>query len=365
MKLKPSLIRKLFKIMPFGLIWGLFGLLYVLIEYGLLGDSKIYPSTQNPYLSASSLMLTPIGSSLLGLLLGTIEVVFLNNLFAARPFWQKIFFKTVFYLVAIITLLIILTLFTNSIALSLPFFHADVINSVLQFFLNFAFWSIVIYGAFIAMITLFVHEVSEYLGGNIFNNFFIGKYHQPREEERVFMFLDMKASTTIAEQLGHLKFFRLLNKYYADITDAIVQTQGEVYQYAGDEIIVSWDFKKGIASNNCIQCFFTIKDIFQRLTNNYVAEFGLVPGFKAGFHYGTVTTGEIGVLKKEIFFTGDVLNTTARIQATCNEVGTDILVSGQLIENLMLNDDFQLIDIGERELKGKREKIQLFSINKK
>ena len=141
------------------------------------------------------------------------------------------------------------------------------------------------------------------------------------------MFLDMKSSTTIAEQLGHVEYFRLLNKYYADISDAIIQTAGEVYQYAGDEIIVSWDLKNGLANNNCIRCFFLIKKTFKKVSESYIKRFGLTPEFKAGFHYGKVTTGEIGVIKKEIFFTGDVLNTTARIQAKCNEFGTDILIS--------------------------------------
>jgi adenylate cyclase len=43
-----------------------------------------------------------------------------------------------------------------------------------------------------------------------------------------------------------------------------------------------------------------------------------------------VTTGEIGVLKKEIIFTGDVLNTAARIQGLCNQFNVDILISGDL-----------------------------------
>jgi adenylate cyclase len=63
----------------------------------------------------------------------------------------------------------------------------------------------------------------------------------------------------------------------------------------------------------------------------------LVPEFKAGFRYGKVTTRKIGVLKKGIFFTRDILNTTARIQAGCNEFGTDILTSEKLISQLNFN----------------------------
>jgi class 3 adenylate cyclase len=104
------------------------------------------------------------------------------------------------------------------------------------------------------------------------------------------MFLDMKASTTIAEQLGNSKYFKLLNKYFSDTTNAIIQTSGEVYQYAGDEIIVSWDLETGLANNNCIRCFFMVKDSFQKLSGSYIERFDLVPEFKAGFHCGKVIT---------------------------------------------------------------------------
>ncbi len=362
--LTPEHKRNLTKIIPFGIIWGGFGLLYVLIEYGIMGDAKVYPSTNNPYDFNSSLIITPLACFIMGTLLGTIEILFLNKLFISRTFWQKILFKTTFYLLLILILLFTISFITSSMRLDLPMFHPQVIQSIIQFASNFVFWSIVIYSGVITMLSLFISEVSDYLGGSAFNNFFTGKYHHPREEERIFMFLDMKSSTTIAEQLGHVEYFQLLNKYYADTTEAIIQTSGEVYQYAGDEIIVSWNLKNGLANNNCICCFFRIKETFHTLSESYIKRFGLIPEFKAGFHYGKVTTGEIGVLKKEIFFTGDVLNTTARIQASCNEFETDILISEELTLQLDLNKMYDLNEIGECELRGRQEKVTLFSISK-
>jgi len=362
--LTPEHKRNLTKIIPFGIIWGGFGLLYVLIEYGIMGDAKVYPSTNNPYDFNSSLIITPLACFIMGTLLGTIEILFLNKLFISRTFWQKILFKTTFYLLLILILLFTISFITSSMRLDLPMFHPQVIQSIIQFASNFVFWSILIYSGVITMLSLFISEVSDYLGGSAFKNFFTGKYHHPREEERIFMFLDMKSSTTIAEQLGHVEYFQLLNKYYADTTEAIIQTSGEVYQYAGDEIIVSWNLKNGLANNNCIRCFFRIKETFHILSESYIKRFGLIPGFKAGFHYGKVTTGEIGVLKKEIFFTGDVLNTTARIQASCNEFETDILISEELTLQLDLNKMYDLNEIGECELRGRQEKVTLFSISK-
>ena len=76
---------------------------------------------------------------------------------------------------------------------------------------------------------------------------------------------------------------------------------------------------------------------------------------EAGLHCGKVTTGEIGALKKEIIFTGDVLNATARIQGLCNRYEVDILVSAELIDTLNPDPEYQFKSMGKTELKGKSE----------
>ena len=363
--MRPNQKRDLAKIVQFGIVWVIGGILYSLVEYGILGDSKIYPSTKNLYEFKTSMLSAILSSLVIGLLIGTIETRLVNSYFETRKFWQKLVHKTGLYVTLIIVLLLISFLVVSSIRLNVSIFDPKAMESVFQFIGNFSFWSIMIFAGAITISAIFIAEVSDYLGGGIFNNFFTGKYHHPREEERIFMFLDMNSSTTIAEKLGHKYYFQLLKKYYADLTEAIIQSGGEVYQYAGDEIIVSWDLKKGLADNNCIQCFFNIKKTFQSTSDEYIKRFGLVPKYKAGFHYGKVTTGEIGVLKKEIFFTGDVLNTTARIQSICKQYETDILISKDLLSLLNRNDTYKVVPIGKCKLKGRNKKIGLFTIEYK
>ncbi|MXV50269.1 hypothetical protein GS399_04740 [Pedobacter sp. HMF7647] len=105
-----------------------------------------------------------------------------------------------------------------------------------------------------------------------------------------------------------------------------------------------------------------MKESLASQAGKYEKRFGLVPSFKAGFHCGKVTTGEIGVLKKEIIFTGDVLNTTARIQALCNQFNSEIIISGDLLKTLGPNS-YKTKSLGESQLKGREEKIELFSVS--
>ena len=76
---------------------------------------------------------------------------------------------------------------------------------------------------------------------------------------------------------------------------------------------------------------------------------------------GEVTTGEIGEIKKEIIFTGDVLNTVARIQRLCNIYDVDILISDDLMKRLNPDSSFQIKTFGESQLRGKDNKIELFT----
>jgi adenylate cyclase len=175
----------------------------------------------------------------------------------------------------------------------------------------------------------------------------------------------MRSSSAIAENLGHVKYFEMLREYYSDMSESIIEHSGEIYQYVGDEIIVSWRLASGQKDNNCIRCFFAIQAAFKKQQNKYIERFGVLPGFKAGLHVGKVTTGELGDLKKEITFTGDVLNTTSRIQGLCNANRVDLIISGDLKHRLNLQPPLEIISLGETELRGKEEKIELFSVRMK
>lgn len=184
------------------------------------------------------------------------------------------------------------------------------------------------------------------------------------EVERIFMFLDIRSSTTIAEELGHVQYFELLNDFFRDIAEPISNNKGHIYQYVGDEVVVSWDMSEGVTDSNCLQCFFDIVDMMGSLTQKYQSKYAVNPTFKAGMHFGKVSTGTVGTLKKEIIYTGDVLNTASRIEGLCNKHNVDLLLSKELIDLLPLNNDYLPKRIGEISLRGKSTEIMLFTIER-
>lgn len=226
------------------------------------------------------------------------------------------------------------------------------------FISNFILWGL------ITLFTLFILQVNDKFGPGILLKFLAGKYHQPKKEERIFMFMDMRSSTTIAEQIGNEKYFNLLNDLFADVTDTILNHQGEIYQYVGDEIVISWSVSKGVKEANCLNCFMEIQQKLIEMRSIYKQKYGVTPEFKAGIHYGMVMAGEVGVIKKDIIYSGDVLNTTARIQELCNQHQVELLISKETFDLIPDRNAFELKHVGNIELRGKKTLVDVNAVSK-
>ena len=360
MKVRHRYKRYLNQALSSGFIWLVFGVVYSLLEYGIMGRETIYPSTGNQYSFPNSIVFISLGSFVTGAFQGFAEAAWMGRLFKEKPLWSKVLVKGFYYLLFLIVFLSIIVIAMNAYYYGISLFDVSLWKIYLGFINRFPFWSIIIYAGLALTVVLFISEVNLYLGIGMFRNFFLGTYHRPRKEIRVFMFLDMKSSTRIAETLGHERYFEFLNMYYACMSGPIVETYGEIYQYVGDEIVVSWPRKAGLSQNNCLQCFELISRSIREQEEAFFQKFKIVPDFKAGYHIGEVTAGEIGDIKKDLIYTGDILNTAARIQAECNNYNAKVLLSGALATELTDVDNYTLVEIGQLLLRGKQESIQLF-----
>lgn len=210
----------------------------------------------------------------------------------------------------------------------------------------------------------FIRIANEKFGKGVFLKMLLGKYRKPTEERRIFMFLDLKSSTTIAEQLGHFKYSQLIQDCFYDLNEIVPSYNAEIYQYVGDEVVLSWPYEKGLAQNNCIRLFFEFRDLLIQKQEYYQEKYDVVPTFKAGLHGGSLMVAEVGVVKKELAFHGDVINTSARIQSECNNYGVSLLISEQLMYDLENTKSYVSKSLGSIVLKGKNEAVTIYSLSK-
>lgn len=297
----------------------------------------------------------PVIGILLGLPLALLE----ESGFAARlrrlPFSAALLGKTITYL-SIVTAVFLGTAFMGGLL------RGQTITDYLTY-LRSADFRLQIGAAFLLyLVILFFRQVDRLLGPGILLRYVTGRYHRPKKERRVFMFLDLKSSTMIAEQLDEESYYSLVNDFFRDITEPVLDTSAEIYEYVGDEVVLAWTLEEGLSDANCLKVFFMIDDVIARKRDHYLRRYGLAPEYKAGVHSGDVIIAEIGDLNKQIVYNGDVLNTTARIHASCNRLGKRLLVSRALIDQLALPSDYAVEPLGAVELKGKADPVHLVAL---
>jgi adenylate cyclase len=191
-----------------------------------------------------------------------------------------------------------------------------------------------------------------------------GRYHYPVEESRIFLFADVVGSTGIAERLGHMAYSSFLRDCFSDISEAILAWKGEVYQHAGDSVLVTWRMHKGTRSAACVQCFFDMTQLLERRQDDYRRKYDTVPQLRAGIHGGEVVTTWVGEARKDLAFHGDTLNAAARVEGMCKELRVQCLVSELVYEAVELPPQLEARSVGELELRGRAEALHLFSVER-
>lgn len=208
----------------------------------------------------------------------------------------------------------------------------------------------------------FILQSAEIMGDYNLARFLTGRYREPVIEDRAFVFLDLRSSTHIAEILDNTLYSEMLRDCFRDLNHLLKKYEAEVYQYVGDEVVLTWPIAMALKDQRIFRICFAFRKVLQDRAGYYEGKYGFVPEFKAGCNSGLISAAEIGIYKRDIAFHGDVINTAARVQDMCNFLGQDLLTTAALAESLNGDESFEAIPLGECGLKGKAQKIPLYAI---
>lgn len=308
-----------------------------------------------------SLLLFSLAFAIIGFVVSASLLFYLKYAFRHYPLWLSVIIKLLmtFALFVLIAFVMLAMYFVFNEKGTFEDFLGGFYRDV---FLTRGFMIFMIDLGIMTLLTILIIEVTDKYGPGGFWSMMRGKYNKPKIENRIFVFLDINDATTIAEKLGHTKYFRLLREFFADITIPILANGGEIYQYVGDEVVLSW---KNTPLNK-IRCLKFIRQAFfilKRKEKRYIKRYGFAPSFKTGIHAGEVTAGVIGIVKKDLVYSGDTLNTTARIRAKCHDLNQPFVLSGDFLHDFHTPHSFHITEIGEMEFKGRVEKEKLYSLS--
>ncbi|UCH66748.1 MAG: adenylate/guanylate cyclase domain-containing protein [Ignavibacterium sp.] len=349
-----------YKILFLIIFWVCCAIFSVFYDASLLGFTS---EVEGEYYSFSRVLISSIITTIIGAsILGSLEVLFFGRILRKKPLGVAILVKTIIYIAFILFFVSITRMYLASAEIGKSMFSADVLALHYDFLFSIRVVMNIIFWGIACGLAIFILHVSDKFGQGVLLNFILGKYHHPKEEKRIFMFMDLKSSTTYAEKLGHIEYSKLIQDCFFDLTDVVANNYANIYQYVGDEAVLSWEFDKGLKNNNCINVYYDYMNVIRGKSNYYDNKYGMIPEFKAGASSGYATVAEVGELKKELAYHGDVLNTASRIQGVCNKYNKSLLISEELEKNLKLDKNFKKELIGSIELKGKLQLVNIYSI---
>ena len=208
----------------------------------------------------------------------------------------------------------------------------------------------------------FVLHVRLAVGGHHLRALFTGKYRLPVEEERAFLFVDLVDSTAIAQRVGALEFTHFKHDFFSDLATPLERTDGTIVQYVGDEVMLTWRTRDLGAERSPLRFVKLARARLGRRRGYYEGRYGAMPAFRCGIHAGAVIVAEVGDSRRDIVYSGDVVNAAARLLQSCRPEGCEALASAEALALLPLPEGVRTRDRPPLKLRGRSEGLAVVEI---
>jgi adenylate cyclase len=176
-------------------------------------------------------------------------------------------------------------------------------------------------------------------------------------------FSDVRGFTAMSEKMEPEALVKILNRYMSRMVSVILAHGGIVDKYVGDAIMAVWGVPLGKdddcerAMRACLEMRKALAELNQELkSEGYPA---LTIGM--GLNYGPLISGNIGSEERmEYTVIGDTVNTASRIESLTKEMGTDLLVSKEILEQV--SGKFIVKEADSVHVKGKKESLVTYKV---
>jgi len=178
------------------------------------------------------------------------------------------------------------------------------------------------------------------------------------------MFTDIRNFSTISEPLDPQQVVSGLNRYLAEMTEAVVRVNGYMNRFVGDAILAIFgapNFLPDDGALSAVECGLEMLDRLRRLN---VSE--IFPGVSEirigiGVHTGEAVVGNIGCYQKmDYAITGDTPNLASRIEGMTKVYQIPFLISEATYERVKDRVEARFVD--STQVKGRKEVVNLYEV---
>lgn len=179
------------------------------------------------------------------------------------------------------------------------------------------------------------------------------------------LFSDIRNFTRFSEETLPYDVIHLLNRYYKQMGQAVLDHNGYIDKYIGDGLMAIFGMDgKESPETVCLNALLAAEQMKQKLIefNQYSkTHFNVEFKIGIGIHYGYAIVGEIGhTQKKQLTAIGDSVNFASRIESKTKKAETDLLASEEFYK--IVSSRVQRGRIFKTKLKGKTGEYLLYEI---
>ena len=183
------------------------------------------------------------------------------------------------------------------------------------------------------------------------------------KKELTIFFSDIEGFSTIAESVQPEQLLKMINQYYAEISNVILKYKGTIDQYAGDAIMAFFGApldQKNHAELACCTAIETqehLKDLRKIFMNK-----GYPPiNIRIGINTGSVIVGNVGgEYRFHYTVLGNHVNITARLEAANKLYNTNIIISEQSYG--FVKDSFVTRELDFIRVKGLKMPVRVYEL---
>ncbi len=189
-------------------------------------------------------------------------------------------------------------------------------------------------------------------------------YRQGQEMNVAFLFVDLRGSTKLSEERLPFDVVFILNLFFAELAEALEETNGHYAQFNGDGLLAIYGLTSG-PEQGCVEAIEGAKAMFRRLaTLNERLSDELAEDLKigVGIHAGEAIVGSMGPPSSPIISAlGDNVNIAARLESQTKEFGVPMVISATVAERSATPmDEAQYQSI---QVKGRDQAVGVYAIN--
>ena len=182
-----------------------------------------------------------------------------------------------------------------------------------------------------------------------------------RDREIAVLFVDIRGFTALSERLSPGEIVGILNRYLGQVTEAIFRNEGTLDKFIGDAVMAVYNAPLDVQEyrQKAVRTGLDIVDAVRRMNGDLKRDFGVEIACGVGIHCGRAVVGNIGCeYRMDYTAIGDTVNVAERLESIAK--AGQVLLSEDMYA--YVKQDFRAEFLGARDLKGRADKVNVFSL---